>query len=67
MKTKLGTSEVSPPARVEKLAAQKTIALLVMLSLSAALSGCATTTTPAAYDAKYPMCAGVPAGFLGCK
>ena len=41
------------------------IALLVILSLSAALSGCATTST--AYTAKYPLCVGIPAGFLGCK
>jgi starvation-inducible outer membrane lipoprotein len=42
------------------------IALLVMLSL--ALAGCATTPVPSAtYTAKYPLCAGVPVGFLGCK
>jgi hypothetical protein len=61
--------------------------ILVMLALSAALSGCGvegtqslnepfgkpripegTTTTPSpAYAARYPLCAGLPAGFLGCK
>ncbi|MHB1658117.1 MAG: hypothetical protein ACYCRF_02240 [Acidithiobacillus sp.] len=45
---------------------RKMLAVLVMLSFCAALSGCATAVGPA-YAAKYPLCAGVPAGWLGCK